>query len=154
MRQLDNIDKRILNALQDNARLTCKELADSAGLTPTPVAERMRRLESEGYVRRYAAIVDRKRLGYGLMVVCNVRLKQHSRQNGASFVEAVGAIPEVVECLNISGEYDFMLRILVRDMEHYQSFVLDTLGSIDAVGSLHSTFVMAEIKPYDRVPIL
>lgn len=151
--KLDAVDLQILRILQQNANLTTKELAAAVNLSPSPVYERQRRLEREGYIERYVAIVDPKRVGCNIVVYCNVCLKQHNRANGVAFVEAIQAIDEVVECNNVSGDYDFMLKIYVRDMAHYQDFVLNRLGDIESIGSLHSVFVIGEVKNTHAVPL-
>jgi len=151
--KLDEIDIKILGILQGNAKITTKELAAAVNLSPTPVFERQKRLENGAYIKKYIAILDAEKLSNSLLVFCNIRLKKHSGECGKHFIKAVAEIKEVVECYNISGDYDFMMKIYVRDMKHYQDFVLNTLGSIDSIGSLHSNFVIAEIKSTHEIPI-
>lgn len=151
--KLDEVDLMILRALQENGKLTTKELAERVNLTTSPVHERQKRLEDLGYIKRYVAELDAKKLGNGMIVLCNVRLKQHSKENGLRFAEAINAIDEVTDCWNTSGEYDFMMKMVVRDMDHYQNLVLNTLGVIDSIGSLHSIFVMAEVKHSNCFPM-
>lgn len=151
--KLDSVDYAILAALQRNGKLTSKELADMVNLSISPVFERQKRLERLGYIKKYVAVLDAKRLGYGMSVICNVRLKQHSRNYGAQFIEAVNQLREVTDCWNTSGDYDFMIKVCVRDMEHYQDFVLNTLGDIDCIGSIHSIFVIGDIKSSHSVPL-
>lgn len=153
MENLDHIDIKILRALQGDAKLTTKELAAIVNLSPTPVFERQRRLEREGYIKKYIAVLDPKKLGNGFIVLCNIRLKQHNKDYGKQFMEAVTHIDEVTDCYNTSGEYDFMMKLYVKDMEHYQDFVLNTLGDIDCIGSLHSIFVIGEVKSAQGIPI-
>ncbi|HSY60948.1 MAG TPA: Lrp/AsnC family transcriptional regulator [Cytophaga sp.] len=153
MQNLDEIDLDILRALQENAHITTKELAHQLHLTTTPIYERVKRLEREGYIKKYIAILDNQKLKRGLTVFCNVSLKQHTKDIGKKFVEEIIALPEIVECYNISGEYDFMLKILVEDMPHYQNFVMNGLGSIKNIGSAHSIFVIGEIKHSTAIPI-
>ena len=153
MAKLDSIDLKILRTLQDNAKLTTKELADVVHLSSTPVFERQKRLEREGYIMGYSARLDAEKLGYGMTVLCNIRLRHHNSENGRQFVEAIAGIDEVTECYNTSGEYDFMMKIYVRDMKHYQEFVLGRLGSLDCIGSLHSVFVIGETKKSNGVPV-
>jgi Lrp/AsnC family leucine-responsive transcriptional regulator len=153
MHELDAVDKKILSMLQENALLTTKEIAAKLNLTSTPVYERIRRMEREGYIQKYVAILDKKKMKKGLIVFCNVSLRQHARQIGAKFVKDVVALPEVVECYNISGEYDFMLKIVTEDMEAYQKFLMNKLASIENIGSTHSLFVMSEIKTSTALPI-
>lgn len=153
MENLDDIDIKILRNLQKNANLTTKELAAAVNLSTSPVFERQRRLEREGYIEKYIAVLNPKKLGNGFIVLCNIRLKQHSREYGKQFMETISSIDEITECYNTSGDYDFLMTIYVRDMEHYQDFVLNTLGSIESIGSLHSIFVIGEVKNSHAMPI-
>lgn len=153
MHELDTIDKKILKHLQENALMTTKELAAKLNLTPTPVYERIKRMEREGYIQKYVAILDKKKMKKGLVVFCNVTLRQHAKQIGEKFVKDIVSLTEVVECYNISGEYDFMLKVVVEDMEEYQKFIMNKLASIENIGSTHSLFVMGEIKTSTAVPI-
>lgn len=146
MLKFDETDRAILKFLQEDAKLTTKELASRLFLSPTPVYERVKRLENEGVIKRYVAIVDREKVGKDLMVLCNIRLKEHEQKAGARFVEQIIAFPEVVECLNISGDYDFLLKVVVDDMREYQSFIMNKLASLENIGSTQSIFVMGEIK--------
>lgn len=144
--KLDDIDRDILRYLQEDAKLTTKELAGRLNLSPTPVYERVKRLEQEGIIRKYVALVDRDKIGKDLMVLCNIRLKEHAREAGVQFVEAIREMEEVMECLNISGDYDFMIKVVVTDMKAYQNFIMNKLASLDNIGSTQSIFVMSEIK--------
>ncbi len=146
MHTLDDTDRAILHYLQEDATLKTRELAARLNLSYTPVYERVRRLEREGVIRKYVALIDREKVGKKLMVFCHIALKEHSLAMGEKFVEAIMAIPEVLECHNISGDYDFHLKILVNDMPEYQRFLMQKLGSLENIGSTHSLFVMGEIK--------
>ena len=150
---LDETDLQILRTLQKNAKLTTKELADAVHLTPTPVFERQKRLERKGYIRKYIAVLDADKLGLGLQVYCKVKLKQINHEIADSFVRRIMRIPEVTECYNTSGAYDYLLKVRAADMKHYQEFVLNKLGDIDSVGSIESTFVMAELKQTNGINI-
>ena len=143
---LDEIDLQILRILQKNAKLTTKELAEKVNLTPTPVFERQRRLEKKGYIRKYVAILDAERLNQGLLVFCKVKLKHINHEIADQFTHRIQRIPEVTECYNTSGQYDYLLKVRASDMKQYQAFVLNKLGTIESVGSIESTFVMSEIK--------
>ena len=143
---LDAIDLRILRALQENARLTTKELAARVNLSTTPVFERLKRLEKDGWIKKYVAVLDAEKLGRGFMVFCSVKLKQMNRQVARDFVSIIRDIPQVAECYNISGEYDYLLKIQSPDMKYYNEFIINVLGNIDAIGSVLSSFVMNEIK--------
>jgi Lrp/AsnC family leucine-responsive transcriptional regulator len=143
---LDAIDLQILRALQDNARLTTKELAAQVNLSTTPVFERMKRLEKAGFIKKYVAVLDAEKLGRGFTVFCSVKLKQMNRGIARDFISIIRDIPQVAECYNISGEYDYLLKIQAPDMKYYNEFIINVLGNIDAIGSILSSFVMDEIK--------
>jgi Lrp/AsnC family leucine-responsive transcriptional regulator len=144
---LDEIDLQILKKLQRNGKLTTKELADSVHLTPTPVFERQKRLERQGYIRKYIAVLDPEKMGEGLLVFCKVKLQQINHEIADSFTRRIMRFPEVKACYNTSGAYDYLLKVRARDMKQYQEFVLTKLGDIESVGAIESTFVMSEVKP-------
>lgn len=143
---LDRIDLELLRALQENARLTTKELAARVHLSTTPVYERVRRLERTGVIARYTAVLDAEKIGQGFIVYCTVKMAKLGHDIAHDFAEKISAIPEVTECYNISGEHDYLLRIHAPSMKYYQEFVLNVLGRLPELGSLTSSFVMAEIK--------
>lgn len=143
---LDATDIKLLKALQQNARLTIRELAEIANLTSSPTHDRVKRLERGGYIDRYVAVLNTDKLDTGLIVLCNIRLKQHNLDLIHEFMQAVQGLEEIRECYNTSGEYDFMIKLQVEDMAHYQDFVLNQLGSLGCIGSLHSIFVIGEVK--------
>lgn len=143
---LDAVDMEILRALQKNARLTTKELAAMVNLSTTPVFERVKRLEQRGYIKGYVAVLDAEKLDRGFVVFCSVKMRRIGREIAEDFARVVRSIPEVTECYNISGSYDYLLKIHAPNMKYYQEFVLNILGNIDHLGSLESTFVMDEIK--------
>ena len=143
---MDQIDLQIPRALQQDARLTHKELAAKVNLSTTPVYERVRRLERQGIIDRYVAVLNAEKLNQGFIVYCTVKMKQLSRQIADDFARTIRAIPEVTECYNISGQYDYLLKIHAPNMKYYQEFVLNVLGTIDYLASLESTFVMDELK--------
>lgn len=149
----DPTDLAILKILQNDSSLSTKEVAEKVNLSVTPVFERIKRLEKNGYIKKYAAILDAAKLNKGLMIFCNVRLKQHSKELGQQFMEAILLVDEVTECYNISGDYDFILKIYVESMQHYQDFVLNKLGGIEGIGNLQSLFVMGEIKQTYSIPL-
>ncbi len=153
MSELDQIDLKLLELLQQSGKLTTKEIARHVNLSPTPVYERIRRLEREGIIKKYVALVEAEKVGKGLIVFCDITIKEHTKEIGHQFVQDIMASKYVSECYNISGNYDFRLKVMVRDMKHYQDFVLNDLGSIKNIGSAHSTFVMGVIKHDYAVPI-
>jgi len=151
--KLDEIDMQILRILQKNAKLTTKELADAIHLTPTPVFERQKRLERYGYIKKYAAILDPEKLNQGMVVFCKIKLKQINHELADAFSRHIWLIPEVVECYNISGQYDYLLKVRVSDMKQYQEFILNKIGNIDNLSSLESVFVMSEVKYLNGIEI-
>ena len=153
METLDKKDLDILRILQDNSRLTTKELAARVNLSTTPVFERLKRLENEGYIRRYVAVLDAEKLNRGFVVYCSVKLRRLNHDIASEFTQTIRQIPEVTECYNISGEYDYLLKIHAPDMKYYQEFILNVLGKIDSLGSLTSMFVMDEIKHDYGIPL-
>ena len=146
METLDKKDLQILRTLQENARLTTKELAARVNLSSTPVFERLRRLENGGYIKKYIAVLDAEKLNLGFVVFCRVKLSKLNREIATEFTRIIQDIPEVTECYNISGSYDYLLKIHAPNMKYYQEFILNVLGTIDSLGSLESTFVMDEVK--------
>lgn len=143
---LDSKDESILRLLQQNARITVKEISGKIHLSTTPVFERIKRLESSGVIKQYAALVDHVKVNKGLMVICYVSLKQHSKTSGSKFIKAINEMTEVMECYNISGEFDFMLKVLVRNMDEYYNFHVNKLSEFDNIGNVQSTFIMGIVK--------
>lgn len=144
--KLDKVDLQILRTLQENARLTTKELAAQVSLSSTPVFERLKRLEREGYIKKYIAVLDADKLNQGFVVFCNVKLRRMNKDIAMEFTHIIQNIPEVTECYNISGSYDYLLKIHAPNMKYYQEFIINVLGTIDSLGSLESMFVMDEVK--------
>ena len=150
---LDIIDFELLRMLQKDAKLTTKEIAIRVNLSPTPVYERIKRLEKEGLIEKYTAIVNAEKVGKNLTIFCNIILKEHTKEIVNKFVRDIVSLKEVVECYNISGDYDFLLKIVIRDMKHYQYFVINELGSVENIGNAHSTFVIGVTKHSYSVPL-
>lgn len=144
--KLDKVDLQILRTLQENARLTTKELAAQVSLSSTPVFERLKRLEREGYIKKYIAVLDADKLNQGFVVFCNVKLRRMNKDIAMEFTRIIQNIPEVTECYNISGSYDYLLKIHAPNMKYYQEFIINVLGTIDSLGSLESMFVIDEVK--------
>lgn len=151
--KLDKVDLQILRTLQQNARLTVKELAARVSLSSTPVFERLKRLESGGYIKRYMAVLDAEKLNQGFVVFCNVKMSSMSRDIASSFAERMRQTPEVVECYNISGSFDYLLKIHAPNMKYYQEFILNILGTVEHLGSLESVFVMDIVKQEYGIPL-
>lgn len=143
---LDSMDLSILRLLQENARITVKEISDKVHLSTTPVHERIKRMEESGVIKQYATLVDHTKVKKGLMVICYVSLKQHSKDAGDKFIKTILELNEIVECYNISGEFDFMLKVVCEDMNAYYDFHVNKLSQIENVGHVQSVFVMGIIK--------
>ena len=150
---LDETDRKILRILQRNSDLTVKELAAKLHLSTSPTFERQTRLERDGYIERYMAVLNPRKVGNGIMVLCNIRLKQHSQELIQEFMDVVQNLEEITECYNTSGDYDFLIKVYAHDMKSYQQFMLNTPGTINCIGSLHSIFVIDETKNTHGVPI-
>lgn len=151
--QIDDTDIRLLRLLQQNAKLTTKQLAEQVNLSPTPVFERLKRLESEGYIKKYVAILDADKLGRSFMVFTSVKLKQMTKNVAEEFVRVIKDIPEVSACYNVAGEFDYILVINAPSMSYYNDFVINVLGTVESIGSILSTFVMKEIKQSNGIYI-
>lgn len=143
---LDQKDVAILKLLQHNARVTIKEISDKVNLSTTPVYERIKWMEEAGVIRQYATLVDPAKLNKHLMVIVYVSLKQHNKTAGSKFVKAINEMTEVLECYSISGEFDFMLKVVVEDMNVYYDFHVNRLSEIENIGNVQSVFVMGVVK--------
>jgi DNA-binding Lrp family transcriptional regulator len=148
---LDNKDLAILKLLQENARITVKEISDKVHLSTTPVHERIKRMEESGVIKQYATLVDYAKVKKGLMVICYVSLKQHSKNAGDKFIKTIHELSEVIECYNISGEFDFMLKVVAEDMNAYYDFHVNRLSQIENIGNVQSVFVMGVIKQTHKI---
>ncbi|MBQ0909711.1 Lrp/AsnC family transcriptional regulator [Flavobacterium sp. F-328] len=143
---LDAIDKKILELVQNDSKKTTKELSIKLNLSVTAVYERVRKLEREGIIEKYVAIVNKSKVEKGFLVFCHLKLIQHSREYIQIFEKEVAQLSEVVECYHVSGDYDYILKIVVKDMEAYRQFLINKLTSLSHIGSTHSTFMIDEIK--------
>jgi len=148
---LDDKDLAILRLLQQNARITVKEISDNIHLSTTPVHERIKRMEDTGVIKQYATLVDHAKVKKGLMVICYVSLKQHNKSSGLKFIKAIQEMHEVIECYNISGEFDFMLKVVAENMDAYYDFHVNKLSQVENMGHLQSVFVMGIIKQTHRL---
>src|SRR3954466_2523074 len=148
---LDNKDLAILHLLQQNARMTVKEISDKMHLSTTPVHERIKRMEASGVIKQYATLLDHTKVKKGLMVICYVSLKQHSKNAGAKFIKTINELNEVIECLTISGEFDFMLKVVAENMDAYYDFHVNKLSETENVGNVQSVFVMGIIKQTNQL---
>lgn len=143
---LDDKDLAILRILQQNARATVREIAGQVKLSTTPVHERIRRLETQGVIRQYATLLNPNLVNKGLMVICYVSLRQHNKSAGSKFIKSIMDMPEIIACYNISGEFDFMLKVVAENMDDYYHFHVNKLSQAENIGQLQSVFVMGVIK--------
>jgi len=151
--EADAIDRRIIRLLQEDGKMKIKEIASALKMTNTPIFERIKRLEKEGYIKAYSAIIDKEKLGFSLVAFCNVTLETHHKTNITQFVNDIGKLSEVVECYHIAGLYDYLLKIYVKDMVDYQDFITNKLASIPNIGRVQSSFVMTEVKNNNVLPL-
>lgn len=143
---LDKKDMSILKLLQENARITVKEISEKIHLSATPVHERIKRMEESGVIRQYVTLVDQNKIDLNLMVICYVSLKEHSKNAGVKFIKIINELHEVTECYSISGEFDFMLKVVCKDMNTYYDFHVNKLSQQENMGNVQSVFVMGVIK--------
>ena len=153
MEILDKTDRKILGLLQSDARLTIQEIGQRINLSKTPVHERIKRLERAGVIDRYVTILDKKKLGNLLMIYCQVTLDRQTRDAFADYEAAVRELPDVLECNRVSGTFDYLIKIVSRDMETYNHFYQEQLSVISGTLHISSFFVMAEVKNSTVVPL-
>lgn len=153
MEKLDKTDFKILGLLQENANFTIKEIALATNLSITPVHERIKRMENEGVIGKYTAILEKRKLGKWLQVHCQVTLDKQTQTNFVDFEESIKSFSEVVECSVVSGGFDYLLKILVEDMEAYNIFYQTKLAVIESVAHINSFFVMKEVKNTMELPL-
>ncbi|MBL7772347.1 MAG: Lrp/AsnC family transcriptional regulator [Chitinophagaceae bacterium] len=143
---LDEKDLAILKVLQLNAKATISDIAKQVHLSGSPVHERIRRMEQQGVIKQYATLLDLNKIQKSLIVICYVSLKEHNKNAGLKFIKRIQELTEVVECYSISGEFDFMLKVIARDMERYYDFHVNKLSQAENVGHIQSVFVMGVVK--------
>ena len=152
--EIDRLDRRILEVLQQEGRLSNQDLADRVGLSPSPCLRRVRALEEAGIITGYRARVDAKALGLSLMALIHISMDQHTPERFRHFEAAVAKIPEVVECLLITGQAaDYQLKVVVRDMEAYQELLLNRITQIKGVTGVHSSFVLRQVVERTALPV-
>ncbi|TXK74718.1 Lrp/AsnC family transcriptional regulator [Mesonia sp. HuA40] len=150
---LDTTDKNLLALLQQDAKQTIKSLAFKLSLSVTAVHERIKKLERNQTITQYVALIDKNRVNKSFMVLCHLKLNEHTRENIKRFEKEVTQLPEVMECYHVSGDYDFILKILVKDMPAYRQFLVDKLTALSGIGSTQSTFVIDEVKETTQIAL-
>ena len=143
---LDAIDKKLLLMLQTDAKKTTKALSLKLNLSVTAVYERIKKLEKEGVIEKYVALLNSSKIDRNFVVFCHLKLIQHTKEFISKFESQIIKLPEVLECHHVSGDYDYILKILVKDMEAYRSFLVTKLTTLEHIGSTHSTFMISEVK--------
>jgi len=143
---LDTTDKKLVMLLQEDSRKTTKELSAKLGLSVTAVYERVKKLEREGVIDKYVALVNRNKVNKGFVVFCHLKLIQHTKEYLTRFEKEVTRLDEVLECHHVSGDYDYILKIFVENMEAYREFMVTKLTTLQHIGSTHSTFMISEVK--------
>lgn len=150
---MDSTDKKLISLLQVNGKLTMKELSEELGLSITPIYERLRRLERNGIITGYHAHINEKKVGLGLEVFCSVTLESHKSEFLSAFEKGITQFDEVLECYHLAGSFDFLLKVLVEDMEHYAEFVNKRMSKLENIGVVNSHMVLKKIKQTRVLPL-
>ncbi len=151
--ELDKTDLEILRLMQEDGRITNAELARRVGLSPPSILQRVRKLEERGCIRGYQAVLNGEMLGYDLLIMVQVSLGLHGDKPVDAFRQAIEGVPEVLECLHVSGDYDFLLRIAAQDMNHYERIVREKLSTLPSLGKIQSCFVLSVVKENEGLPL-
>ncbi len=153
--EIDRIDQQILEILQVDGRIANQDLADRIGLSPSPCLRRVRALEESGLITGYRAMLDAKKLGLSLIALVHISMDRHTPERFANFEASIGVLPEVLECLLITGQdADYQIKVAVRDMDHYQTLLLSKLTRIEGVTGVHSSFVLRRVIDRTALPLV
>ncbi|MEO9513651.1 MAG: Lrp/AsnC family transcriptional regulator [Flavobacteriaceae bacterium] len=144
--ELDEKDRKLIQLLQEDCKKTTKAYADQLELSKTAVYERIRRLERTGVITKYVALMDKKKIGRDFTVLCHIRLVQHTKENVLLFEREILKLKEVSECFHVSGDYDYILKVNVKNMESYRDFMVTKLTAISNIGSTQSSFSIKEVR--------
>ena len=150
---LDHKDRQLLNLLQQNSKRTTKSLATELSLSVTAVFERIKKLERLEVIDGYVAMVNRKKIDRDFLVICQVKLIQHSKEFITQFEREISKFPEVLECFHVSGDYDYILKIIVKDISEYREFMVSKLTNLQHIASTQSAFTIKEVKTTTTVPL-
>jgi Lrp/AsnC family leucine-responsive transcriptional regulator len=151
--EIDDIDRKILTALQSNAHTTSEQLSSLVGLSPSPCARRVRNMEMAGVIKGYVAVVDQVKVGLPISVFASIKLERQREEELDRFAKAVQRWPEIVECYLMTGQRDYLLRIVVKDLEAYEAFLKRTLTRLEGVASIESSFALGQVKHSQALPI-
>ncbi|PKG52272.1 MULTISPECIES: Lrp/AsnC family transcriptional regulator [Olleya] len=149
----DAIDRKLLQLLQNDSKQTNKELSNKLNLSVTAVFERIKKLENNGVINKYVALVKKEKVEKSFVAYCHIKLSQHIQEYVVQFEKEVTNLTEVLECHHISGDYDYILKVMVKDMEAFREFMVEKLTNINHIGSTHSMFVISEVKSTTAIPI-
>ena len=154
MRTIDDIDRRIIAAVQSDGKITTLELAERVGLSASPCARRLRMLEDAGVIKGYTAVIDQKKVGLPISAFASIKLERQREEDLDRFAQAVSRWPEVVDCYLMTGQRDYLMRIVARDLEAYEQFLKDKLTRLDGVASIETSFALGQVKRSEVLPIL
>lgn len=150
---VDDVDKAILNILQQEGRISNVELAQRVNLSPPAVHSRLKRLEQNGYIRQYVALLDREQMGYDMLCFINVSLQLHQREHVENFKQRMLEMPQVLECHHLTGEYDYLLKVVVCNRKELEQFVVNQITPIPGIARIHTSLVLSEIKSTTALPL-
>lgn len=153
MTELDKTDRKILRILQQNARITNKELSSQLGLSPPPTLERVKKLENLGYINGYVALIEAEKIDLGTTMLVSVSLHQHSQSSIDEFYSAVTDLDEVMECYHVTGDDDFMLKVVCKDIKEFENFIREKLAKLNSLGKIKSSVVLSTVKMKKAYPI-
>jgi len=149
----DAIDQKLLQLLQNDSKQTNKQLSNQLNLSVTAIFERIKKLENQGVIERYVALVKKEKVDKAFVAFCHIKLTQHLQEYVIKFEKEVATLTEVLECHHISGDYDYILKVMVKDMEAFREFMVTKLTNINHIGSTHSMFVINEVKSTTAIPV-
>jgi len=149
----DQIDKKLLSLLQKDSKVTTKQLSLQLDLSVTAVYERIKKLEKMGVIEKYIAVVDKEKIDKAFVVFCHIKLVQHSQEYITKFESEIIQFDEILECYNVSGEYDYILKVVVKNMKAYRNFINTKLTTLEHIGSTHSTFIISELKNSTEIQV-
>ncbi len=153
MKPLDSIDLQILNILQDDSTISVKDIAEKVGLSFTPTYERIKSLKQRNIIKKNVVVIDREAVGYGIMAYCNVVLKEQSVENLKILEESLKKEPQVLEVISTSGMYDYMIKVIAKDINDYNNFMMNTIANIPNIGQYHSAIVLSVVKEETKITL-
>ena len=151
-RELDGIDRKILSAIQENAKISINDLADRVGLSPSPCARRVKLLEEAGVITHYTAVIDQEKVGFPINAFASIKLERQRQDDLDRFAKKVSSWPEVADCYLMTGQRDYLMRIVVRDLRAYERFLMDKLTQLDGIASIETSFALGQVKRSEVLP--